>query len=554
MNNRAPIAALTLAAVAFSSFGCSTESQVRSNGDTIVFHQQQEPESLNPVISNMMATVDAAAPILEGLSNYTNELELVPVLAEKIPTVENGLVKQVGDGMVVTWPLKKGVKWHDGKPFTAEDVKFTFEVLMHPATKVATRQGYDKITKAEVLDPHTIRFTYSELYAPHKDLFGTVLPKHKLASYIADPKGDSINKAPFNRDPIGTGPFKFKSWVSGDHISYEANADYWRGAPSAKFLKMRIIPDENAAFTLLKSGELDIYQSASINQYEALKKLNHVNVVAVPSLTWEHLDFNLKREVFQDIRVRRAIAYAINKQQISEKIYHGIYKPAHSDVAPLSWAYNKNIEDRYPYDPEKSKALLDEAGWKPGVDGIRVKDGERFTIKISTTAGRKPRELTELVLKYYFKKIGIELLIDNHPGPVLFGAYPDGIIKGGKYDLSMSAWVAGPDPDNLSLWHSAQTPPNGQNSLWYKNTELDKLLEQGTKVLEQEKRKQIYHRTAEILADDVPMIPLLYWADVHPVNNRVKNFKPNPSNAGNLWNVYEWRVEEAPAMKASKEG
>ncbi|MEB3329010.1 MAG: peptide ABC transporter substrate-binding protein [Candidatus Sericytochromatia bacterium] len=533
--------ALALGAAA----GCPRDSQLVDNGKVLVFHQQQEPDALNALISDMVATSDALRPIQEGLVTVTDRLEVVPVLAMEIPTVENGGVVVQGDRMVVTWQLREGVTWHDGQPFTADDVKFTWEVIMHPKTRVTSRDGFDKIDRIEILGPHRIRLHFKQIYAPHDLLFsggGAILPRHVLERYLQDPNGDSINQAPFNRAPIGTGPFKFKEWVSGDHIAMVANERYWRGRPKLDALRMRIVPDENAAFTLLKSGELDLYQSASINQYEALRKLAHVRLEPTASLTWEHLDFNLGRPVFQDLRVRRAIAHAINKRQISEKIYQGLYAVAHSDLAPLSWAYNKGVEERYPFDPARARALLDEAGWRPGLDGIRVKDGKRFVIKISTTAGRKTRELTELVLKYYLKKVGIELLIDNHPGPILFGGHPSGILKGFKFDLGMSAWSAGPDPDNFALWHSSQIPPAGQNHVQFRNKEMDALLEQGTRSIRRADRARIYARTAEILADELPMIPLLYWSQLDPVSKRLRHFKPNPSSAGNLWNVHEWEV------------
>ncbi|MEB3284202.1 MAG: peptide ABC transporter substrate-binding protein [Candidatus Sericytochromatia bacterium] len=511
----------------------------------MVYHQQQEPDALNALISDMVATSDALRPIQEGLVSVNEHLETIPVLAREIPTIENGGVTLTGTGMSVTWKLRKGVRWHDGAPFTAEDVKFTWEVIMHPKTRVTSRDGFDKITQAVILDPYTIRFDFKQIYAPYDLLFsggGAILPKHILNPYLQDPRGDSINKAPFNRSPIGTGPFKFKDWVAGDHISMVAFDDYWRGRPKLDALKMRIIPDENAAFTLLKSGEIDLYQSASINQYAALRRLRHVRVSPLASLTWEHLDFNLGDPIFQDVRVRRAIAHAINKKQISEKIYQGLYAVAHSDLAPLSWAYNPTIENRYPYDLDEARRLLDAAGWKVGLDGIRVKDGKRMAMRVSTTAGRKTRELTELVLKYYLKKVGIDLLIDNYPGPILFGPAPSGILKGFKYDISMSAWSAGPDPDNFALWHSSQIPPAGQNHVQFRNAELDRLLEAGTQSIRRSERRKIYHRAAEILAEEVPMIPLLYWSQLDPINIRLKNFKPNPSSSGNLWNCYEWDV------------
>jgi peptide/nickel transport system substrate-binding protein len=239
------------AAAALTVTSCGQEAQMTSNGSTIVFHQQQEPDALNPIISEMVATTDAVTPILEGLTIVDDQLRFEPVLAETIPTAENGLVKTVGKGMTVTWPLRKNVRWHDGKPFTAADVEFTFRAIMHPNTRAITRQGYDKIDRVEVVNDHTVKIHYKEVYAPHLNLFSTILPEHLLADAIVDLKGDSINRAAFNRKPVGTGPYKFKNWVSGDHISFEANNDYWRGKPKAAALKMRIVPDENAACTLL---------------------------------------------------------------------------------------------------------------------------------------------------------------------------------------------------------------------------------------------------------------------------------------------------------------
>jgi peptide/nickel transport system substrate-binding protein len=499
----------------------------------------------------MMATIDATTPIYEGLTTSDDHLRTIPVLATIVPSVENGLVKQVGKGMVVTWPLRHGVKWQDGAPFTSADVKFTEDVIMAKNTAVTTKQGFDKITKIECPDPYTVIMTYKEIYAPYNLQFGIILPKHLLASYIKDPNGDSINHAPYNRHPIGTGPFKFSEWVSGDHITLTRFDDYWQGKPKVAALKMRIVPDENAAFTLLKSGDLDIYQSANINQYDALKKLKHVEVLNEPSLSWELVAFNLKRPILQDLNLRRAIAFAIDKNQISDKIYQGLYPPAYSDQAPSSWAYNKQVENKYPFDPAKANQLLDQAGWKIGMDGIRVKDGKRLSLRIATTAGRKPRELTEQVLKYYLKKIGIELTIDNVPGSILFGPPPGGILKGGNYDLALYAWQAAPDPDGFSLWDSSQVPPNGQNNEFFKNKEMDMLEETGTKVLKRADRRKIYLRTQEILADQLPMIPLLYWANLNPINKRILNFKPNPSSAGNLWNCFDWAI--APASSAGKE-
>ncbi|MDB5096946.1 MAG: ABC-type transporter, periplasmic subunit [Cyanobacteria bacterium RYN_339] len=552
-----------LAAACVAASGCSPQGKVTDNGSTVVFQQQQEPDKLNPVISDMMATIDATTPMLEGLVQVDDQMRFFPQLAAKVPTLENGLVAREGKGMVVTYPLRPNVKWHDGQPFTAEDVQFTWQVYMNEKTMVTSKTGYDKITAVEILDPHTVKMHFKEIFSPYLGIFSTILPKHVLAKDLASE--DSINKSAFNQHPIGTGPFKFKEWVSGDHLTMVRFDDYYINRPHIAAIKMRIVPDENAAFTLLKSGELDIYQSAAIGQYDAIKRLTNVKVSADPGLTYEHLDFNMQKPKLKDKRVRQAVAYAINRKQISEKIYSGLYPVAYADLCPMSWAYPKPLENSYAYNPDKSKQLLEEAGWKLGPDGIRVyrgqdpaiKPGERLSFTITSTAGRKPRELTELVFRHYFKQVGMELVIDNQPGSTMFAGYPDGTLKGGKFDIALYAQTAPPDPDaDYSVFHSSQIPGkgnNGQNNAHYKSQAVDDLLVQGQLELAQDKRAAIYLEMEKHVMDDLPIFPLLYWATLNPYNKRLMNFKANPSNAGNLWNTWEWDVQSPTAMKASKE-
>ncbi|MBM3274664.1 MAG: peptide ABC transporter substrate-binding protein [Candidatus Sericytochromatia bacterium] len=512
----------------------------------VVWQQQQEPDALNTIVSNMMASVNATTPVMSGLVTIDDKMQYVPDLAVELPTVENGGVKLAGKGMTVTYKLKPGAKWHDGKPVTSSDVKFVWEIYSDPAVKASSRDGYDKISKVDTPDPHTVVVHFKEVYAPYILLFGAIFPRHLLEADLKkmDKPGDShFNQSAWNRAPIGSGPYKFKNWVSGDHIEYEANPDYYGTKPQLKGMIMKIIPDENAAFVQLKSQDIDVYQSAALTQYDQLKGLTDVTINETPGLTYEHLDFNLKNPILKEKVVRKALAMAINRKEISEKIYKGLYEVAYSDQAKSSKDfYNPEVEAMNPFDPEKAKQVLEDAGWKAGGDGIRAKDGKRLSFEITTTTGRKPRELTEQVLLQYMKNIGVELKINNVPGAKLFGR-PDGLLYTGKYDIAMYAWVANPDPNNKFLWHSKQAPPNGQNYTNYSNPEVDKLTEEGNLTVDVKKRGDIYKRIQVILAEDVPMVPLLYWTTLDAVNHRVKNFKANATSAGNLWNSQEWAVQ-----------
>lgn len=518
--------------------GCASHAADRVDASrTVVVRSAQEPDGLNPYLTGMSAAVDAYMPIFSGLLAVDDNLNFVPDLATEVPTPENHGVAKEGKGMVVTYHLRHNVRWHDGKPFTSEDVAFTQRVITDPNVLVVERQGHDLISRVDTPDPYTVKVHFREVYAPYLQLFKAILPEHILGNE------KDLNHAAFNHAPIGTGPFKFQSWRPGDSLTYTANKDYFRGAPAFDTLVFKIIPDDNAAFVQLKNGAIDVYQTVNLTQYRTLQKLPTVKIYATPALLWEHLSFNTEKPFFRDPRVRQAIAHAIDKNVLSEKVYDGVYKPAWCDQNPRSWAYSPDLVNDTPYDPDKARHLLDEAGWHLGADGIRIKDGQRFSVSFSTTAGKKNRETAQLLIRHFLKQVGIEVRIVNYPGVSLFGAYPQGIIKSGKFDMAMWAWETGPDPDNLNSWDSDRIPPKGSNQTRYRNPELDKILEAATRTFVQSERQTLYRKASHILARDLPNIPLLYWTVLDAATTRLTGFRPNPSSSGNLWNVYEWRLQ-----------
>ena len=529
-------AGLLLALAGLTIAGCATSAPARLPG-AIVVRSSQEPDSLNPYLKGMSASIDAYQPIFDGLLAVDNQMKFSPDLAMEVPTPENGGVRAEGRGMAVTYRLRKGVTWHDGHPFTSQDVAFTHKLVSDPKALVIERQGYDLVDRIETPDAHTVVVHFREIYAPYKQLYSAILPAHLLG------KSKDFNKDPFNRAPVGTGPFMFQSWRSGDKMTYKANARYFKGKPKFDTLEFKFIPDDNSAFVQLKNGAIDVYQTVSLSQYKTLKVLPGLEVHATPALLWEHLSFNLEKPYFKDARVRRAIAHAINKDLLAEKVYDGIYKPAWSDQNPLSWAFSPDLVGKTPYDPALANRLLDEAGWVRGQDGIRVKDGQRFSVSFATTAGKRNRETAQMLIRYFLSRIGIEVRVANFPGATLFGAYPHGVTKGGKFDMAMWAWDTGPDPDNINTWHSDRIPPKGANVTRYRNPEVDRLLETATRTFRQDERQALYRKVSHHLAADLPNVPLLYWTVLDAVSDRVVGFKPNPTSAGNLWNIHEWQIK-----------
>lgn len=518
----------------------------------------QEPETLNTYIGVQTVVTYVHKPFAEYLIDVNDAGEYVPVLAAEVPTEENGGVSS--DGLTITYKLKKGVKWSDGAPFTSADVKFTWEALVNPKNLVKSRSGYELIESVETPDDHTAVVKYKEFYAPYLTRFSPVLPKHILGDL------PDINDAPYNRMPVGTGPFMVTEWVGGDHITMEKNPHY-RDADNVKIDKIffKIIPSREVGIAQLQAGDIDGVWDLIEAQIPMMEKNPEVSLCLSNSLTSERLILNhsapvaphngdpdYPHPILADLKVRQAIDYAVNKQEIVDKLLYGKAKVGTSEI-PSGWAANKDIKPR-PYDPEKAKQLLDEAGWKPGGDGIREKDGVRMRLKITTTTGNKLREMVQQVLVDQMKKVGIEFYIENVPSSVLFGSWAnDADRKKGRYDILMYTTGPGIDPHQQyeGYFHSKNIPTeanggSGYNYTRHRDAELDKWLDIAGTSASMAKRAEAYRKAQERVFEIVPHIYLYQRLTVHAFRNNVKGWKPNGYgiiDAVETWNVADWYVE-----------
>lgn len=519
--------------------GCSQKSQQQNPakseikpGGQLTYGSLQEPNTLNPFMSDFLATAEVSSLIFSGLVITNDKGEWMPDLAIEVPTLQNGGVSR--DGLTVIYKIRQGVNWHDGLPLTADDVKFTWQMIMNPKFNAVSRDGYDKISAIETPDQYTVVIKFKEYYAPYLSLFPAILPKHVLET-AAD-----INKAPFNRAPVGTGAFKFKEWRLAEAIVLEANPGYFRGKPNLDGIVYKVIPDTNTMLAQLKAGEIDIVSNIAFSQIDQAKAIEGVRTIISPNMIWEHLDFNLDNVLFQDVRIRQAVALGIDRQGIINTTLKNIAAPAVGDQSPLSWAYNPALKPVL-RDVNAARDLLTQAGWKPGPDGIFAKEGHRLSFALTIPAGNKVRELVAQDIAQQLKEVGIEVNIRPADAPQFFGD----ILKSRRFESAMYAWVAGIDPDNLSLWHSKKIPGSangyeGQNYPGWRNQEIDSLTEQGVHTLDIETRKQIYFRIMEIINTEYPVIPLYFRANIDAVKNSVENYRPNPTPAGNLWNAWQW--------------
>jgi peptide/nickel transport system substrate-binding protein len=523
-----------LGAMALSGLGAAP-AQAASPGQ-LVIGVTQEAVNFNPLLYvNTGVETSVEFIVFDALWKFDPEGKLLPNLAAEIPTAENGGIS--ADGLTWTIKLRPGVKWHDGKPFSAADVVFTLDVIRDPKVVVRSRNGHEHVESYEAVDDNTVRIKLKESFAPYIVSWQktSIIPKHILG-------GIDINTAPFNTSPVGTGPFKFKNRVAGSYIEFEPNPDYHGGAPKLTSLIQKYVPDQQTLYAQFQTGEVDIYELQGIPPllYAKAKTLPNCKVAPSASPFVEFIYFNCGKPQFQDKRVRKALYMAIDKKGWIDAVYYGVPIPSLSYLPPNHWAYNNKLVDPG-FDPGKAAALLDEAGWQVASDGVRAKDGVRLAFTMSTTAGNKAREQAEQLVQQNLKKVNVEMTIKNMPASVVWGDYT---VKS-EFDTLMVGWDAllYPDPDYGDRIISKSIPAkggSGSNYVQYENPEIDDLCAKGVATLKQEDRKAIYDRIQEILLEDMPFAPIFAYQTIVGIKDRVGGYVLNPYTPINTWNPADW--------------
>lgn len=499
-------------------------------GDTLVEASIGDISGLIPNITSDSTSHDIGNLIYSNLVRTDKELRLEGELAERWEVST--------DEMTITFHLRKGVKWHDGEELTADDVDFTYRYMIDPKTPTAYAESFRQIKHAEVVDRYTYRVTYEKPYAPALLSWGMwILPRHILeAPWKA---GVDPRTTQQNRHPVGSGAYLFKEWKTGEKVVLEANPNYFEGRPYFNRVVYRIIPDQSTIFLELKARNVDMSGLSPIQyrrqtDYPAFRK----NFYKYQYLAngYAYLGFNLLDPRFQDKRVRQAMAYAINKQEIIEGVLLGLGRPAVGPYKPGTWWYRDDIQP-FPFDPERAKALLAEAGWKDSDgDGILDRDGRPFSFTVRTNQGNLVRQQTAEIIQRRLRAVGIDVKIHI----VEWAAFINTFIKKKDFEGIILGWGLGLDPDQYDIWHSSKTGPDELNHISYKNPKVDALLEAGRRTFDEAKRKVIYGEFQEIMAEEQPVI-FLYVPEALPVvSSRVRGIEPAP--AGISYNFTKWYV------------
>ena len=501
---------------------------------------QRSPTTLNPILAGNTTESMINRLSFSLLTTVSADgKQTLPDLAAAVPTEANGGISK--DGLTITYKLRTGVKWHDGAPFTSKDVKFTWSAIMNDQNNVPSRTGYEEVKTVDTPDDATVVFHLKRKFAPFVNtVFGEsddpmcVLPEHLLG------KLKDVNRIPFNNEPIGTGPFKVTRWIRNDHLELVANDDYFKGKPKLRTIEIKDIPNENTSVNSLRTHDIDWIFEASPNLYNVLKSVPDVHILLNSQPQTLSVYINNSRPQLADVRVRQAIAYAIDKQALVNKTTGGSATVAQADQPPFSWAYEPNVRT-YPTSVAKAKDMLKAAGYTPGPDGIMQKNGTPLAMNLSYNVENATRRLVAVQIQSMLKAAGIDASIKTYPADLLFANYGQGgILKTGKFDLNVGGWIAGVDPDDHALFGCDQFPPNGTNYFRYCSKAMDAAQKEALDTYDQAKRKIAYSKIQKILATDLPEIFIWYPRQLQPTNPDFKGFTPNPVNEA--WNAYEWEI------------
>jgi peptide/nickel transport system substrate-binding protein len=506
-----------------SFLSCAREPRIRQP-NAITVGTLADAKRLIPIFASDSASAEISGWIYNGLTKYDKNLRITGDLAESWDISP--------DGLQIIFHLKKGVLWHDGIEFTADDVIFTYNTVINPKIPTPYSSNFGPVKTVEKIGRYTVKVIYSEPFAPALESWGMgIIPKHILDNI-------DITNEYYSRYPIGTGPYKLKEWITGQKIVLEAFDKYFEGRPKIDKYIARVIPDTATMFLELKFGGID-FMGLTPPQYKLQANTEffdkYFQKFRYPSFGYTYLGYNLLDPMFSDKRVRQAITYAINKKDIIEGVLLGYGTPCTGPFPPESWAYNPNVKD-YPYDPGKARELFKEAGWEEGKDNILEKNGKPFEFTVLVNQGNEERLKTAQIIKENLKRVGIRINIKVLEWQAMLHEF----IDKKRFEAVILGWALSRDPDIYDIWHSSKTKEGEFNFISFKDTEVDKLLIEGRRTFDFEERKKIYQRIHEILAEEQPCT-FLYVPDALPVlHKRFQGVKKAP--IGIWYDFIHWHV------------
>lgn len=523
--------------------------------------------------------------VFDPLVGLDDKMNPYPALAATIPSPDNGLVRLSGDGgdrrLIVTMPLKQDVTWSDGVPFNADDVVYTWQLMMNPQSPFDTSVE-EKLKSVDKVDDYTVQFTYlsaNEAKALDPDRYkdqGTdpivdplyafglydapaIYPRHKLREIIGDdprhnPQIGVLETSDFVRNPVGTGPFVLSSWDPSNALTFTSRGvalPQRLGQPAVDTIVFQVMPDKNTSLTALSAGQIQLVASDSLDPADApvLDTLPGVQAHYTPGNAWEHLTFNLDNPSLADPNVRQAIAYALDRNTLNNDVMAGKAEVPADQIPSWSWAFDPDVS-RYDFNVGRANQLLDQNGWSRGADGVRAKSGKRLSFKYwAPPASFRDALMGEI--KGQLAQIGIEVNPETISAAQFFdtsGTENQSLVAR-QFDIVEFAWVSSYDPGTDALYNlaSASVPSKSNGFLGgnygnYKNPRNDVLLKQLQTSLDPNFRRIALKEAQSIWQSDLPVMPLVLRPITTASSTSMSGFRPTPAPAGETWNVEQWAL------------
>jgi len=541
---RRPWCAVWALACVVALAGCNrvSTSGAPAHGNSTTIHGvvryavSNDINTLNPVLSSLAIEEDIEEAIFSGLVKLDDGRRLVPDLATEIPSAKNGGVS--ADGRTITYHLRRGVLWQDGQPLRSADVAFTFAKITDPSVNAPLSAPYAHVEKITTPDDFTVLVRLKAPWAPAVgQLFlsgynGNIIPKH-LLEHSTD-----FNRDAFGVHPVGSGPMRLVRWERGARLVLVPNRRYFGGAPKINELDVLIVPDANTRLTMLTSRELDVAQIGAPNQTARLRGFPGYELKLVPYTSGNYLIFNVSRGMLTDRRLRLSLAMALDRPRLTRTSYTGTAVVAKSFIPPFSWAFDEDNASP-PYDPPRAAALLAQAGWLPGADGVRSRDGRRLMFTLSVRSGSTVAYTLAQEIQQSWRAIGADVAIKTLPINVLVS--PSGLWTTGKFDIALTRYVFDPDPDRSANLGSQSIGTRGANFGRYVSAQSDGLTADAVAVYARAARKPLYARLQRLWNTDLPVLPIAWEDAIYMVNSDLRDFRPEPIDS-DFWNVQEWHI------------